>query len=124
MVKFLVSIAALGLFLTGLLKAAIFWGWFSGIPSFYFATLIFISFVTVIVYAYLHNQKQSDSFTLMFLLLLVVKLLACLAYAIVIVLKDKPGAPPNIIAFLAIYVLCTVVETSFLYSRNKAGFKG
>jgi hypothetical protein len=48
---------------------------------------------------------------------MVVKLLACFAYNLVMILEDRTGAAFNVIYFMVVYFLFTALEIAFLYRR-------
>ena len=56
-------------------------------------------------------------FVQLYLLSMAVKLLASLAYCLLMVLDDRQGAILNVIYFLIIYILYTSLEIGFLYRR-------
>jgi hypothetical protein len=53
----------------------------------------------------------------LYLLSMVVKLIAFLAYNLVMVLDDRKGAMANVLYFLLVYFIFTAVEIAFLYKR-------
>jgi len=99
-------------------------GWIEKQPSHYIQTLVLVAFVTIVIYGYLYRLKSPDSFTQFYLLLMVVKVFAFLAYNIVIVLESRENAAYNVIFFLITYFLFTGLEIAFLYfhvSSRKEG---
>jgi hypothetical protein len=87
-------------------------------PSFLFQTSFFLVFTTVIVYRYLHRVANPEDFVRLYLGMIVLKLIACLGYAVVIVMEDKAGAAGNVTFFLVVYVLLTGLEVGFLYRKR------
>ena len=53
-----------------------------------------------------------------YLLTIVLKLLVSLGYAVVIMLLDKAGAVPNVLFFLLLYIVFTILEVIHLF-RNR-----
>lgn len=90
-------------------------GWIEEKPTFFVPTLILVTFVTIVIYTYLYRLKNPDSFTQFYLLLMVVKVFAFLAYNIAIVLNNRADAAPNVIFFLLTYFIFTGLEIGFLY---------
>jgi hypothetical protein len=56
----------------------------------------------------------------MYLLSMAIKLIAYLAYNVLIVLKDKPHAVQNVVFFMIVYFLFTALEIGFLYRHLNA----
>lgn len=88
--------------------------WIAALPSFFYPTVILLAFSTILIFKYLYRLEGSQ-FTQFYLLLMMVKLVAYLAYNLVIVLQDRAGAVANVLAFLALYLLYTATEIAFLY---------
>jgi hypothetical protein len=89
----------------------------SGLPSFFFQTLIFLVFSTAVIYAYLQKAATPGFFVQLYLLTMAVKLLAYSAYNFIIVLRDKQGAFANVVFFMLMYGLFTALEIAFLYRK-------
>ena len=88
--------------------------WVDTLPSFFYPTVILLAFSTVLIFKYLYKLEGSQ-FTQFYLLLMMVKLVAYLAYNLVIVLQDRAGAVANVLTFLALYLVYTATEIAFLY---------
>lgn len=114
MIRFSIVVITVAILAVSLGKAAVALNWVEQLPSFFYPTLILLAFSTVVIYKYLHNLKGSQ-FTQFYLLLMMIKLVAYLAYNVVIVLDDRAGAVQNVVTFLVIYLVYTVVEIVFLY---------
>lgn len=97
------------------MQVAVSFGWPGRVPSFALVTLLFLYFATAVIYGYLHRLRGSTSFIQFYLFLMVVKLVGYLGYNVVIVVKHKPGAMANVVFFLLVYFVFTVLEISFLY---------
>lgn len=115
MIKFILA----SLLVSGTIAAGVIYGvdagWIEKQPSHYIQTLVLVAFVTIVIYGYLYRLKSPDSFTQFYLLLMVVKVFAFLAYNIVIVLESRENAAYNVIFFLITYFLFTGLEIAFLY---------
>jgi hypothetical protein len=75
-----------------------------------------VAFITTVIFVYLYRMGTS-MFVQFYLLSLAVKLLACLAYAVIIVMKDRSGAVANGVYLLVVYFTFTALEVSLLYRR-------
>ena len=89
----------------------------SGLPSFFFQTLIFLVFSTGVIYVYLDKAASPGFFVQLYLLTMAVKLLAYGAYNFVVILQDRPGAGENVVFFMIAYGLFTALEIAFLYRK-------
>jgi hypothetical protein len=115
-------------FVVLILSAVAIWGlswlaheqaWIPKLPSFFYQTLIFLSFGTGLMFRYLYRINKPDTFVQFYLLMMVVKILAFGAYAFFIVLEDRAGATYNIVFFLICYFIFTVLEIGFLFQKTK-----
>ena len=86
-------------------------------PSFFYQTLILVPLSTFFIYRYLVRLAKPSLFTQFYLLSMVVKLIAYLAYNLVMVLEDRAGALANVSFFLVLYVIFTILEVAFLYQK-------
>lgn len=91
--------------------------WLPEIPSFLFETTWLVAFVTTVIFIYLYRPHSASHFVQLYMLSTVVKLLAYLAYSLIMILKDRPGAVMNVLYFLALYFIFTAVEIVFLHRR-------
>jgi hypothetical protein len=89
----------------------------SGLPSFFYQTLIFLVFSTGVIYGYLYKAGSTGFFVQLYLLTMAVKMLAYGAYIFIIVHQDKQGAFANVVFFMIIYGLFTALEIGFLYRK-------
>jgi hypothetical protein len=90
-------------------------GWISQVPSLFIPTTILLFIITAVICRYLNRFKTSPLFTQFYLLSMVVKLLTALCYCVLVVLDSRDGAVANVVYFLALYVVYTVIEIMFLY---------
>ena len=91
--------------------------WIARKPSFLHESTWLVAFATSLIFFYLYRWAKPKLFVQLYLLSMVVKLLACFAYTLLMILQDKDGAVPNVIYFLAIYILFTTLEIAFLYRK-------
>ncbi len=96
-----------------------FWlqGWIPGVPSFMYFTTGVVAFLTTVIFAYLYAMDSPSMFVRFYLLSLVIKILAALAYCVVMVLKDPAGRTINVVYFLVVYLAFTALEIVLLYRR-------
>lgn len=92
-------------------------GAISTIPSFLYESTWLMAFVTTVIFMYLYRVAKPTHFVQLYLLSMVVKLLACFAFALLMVLTDRPGAIPNTVYFLVVYFIFTSFEIAFLYRK-------
>lgn len=98
-------------------------GWIAQIPSFLYETTWLVAFVTSVLFLYLYRMARPSAFVQLYLLSLAVKLLACLAYSVLMILEDRNGAVTNVLYFLVIYFLFTTLEIATLYRKISASSK-
>jgi hypothetical protein len=91
--------------------------WITILPSFFYQTLIFLFFGTGLLFIYLYRFDKPDFFVQLYLLTMAVKLLAYGAYNFFMVLEDKMGARQNVVWFMILYFIFTVLEIGFLYRK-------
>lgn len=91
--------------------------WLSTLPSFLHQTAIFLVFTTSVIFIYLYKINKPDFFVQLYLLTMAVKLLAYGAYTVFMILEDRKGASQNVVFFLVLYVILTVMEIAFLYRK-------
>jgi hypothetical protein len=113
-IRFSLVVFAISILVVVLAIAAVDNHWIGTLPSFFYPTVILLAFSTILIFKYLYKQEGSQ-FTKFYLLLMMVKLVAYLAYNLVIVLQDSAGAVGNVLAFLLLYLIYTATEIAFLY---------
>jgi hypothetical protein len=89
-------------------------------PSFLYPTTVLLALVTLMLYRYLQRQKEPQFFVQLYLATMAFKLLVSCGYVFTIAVLDKPGAFPNVLYFLCLYVVFTAVEVAFLYHKNSS----
>jgi hypothetical protein len=92
-------------------------GWIAQTPSFLYETTWFVAFTTTVLFIYLYRSAKPSLFVQLYLLSMAVKLVACFAFNLLMILDDKAGAVRNVLYFLVVYVLFTALEIVFLYRR-------
>lgn len=87
------------------------------VPVFYYKKeiILFIAFITTVIYGYARRFIGTPYFVHMFLLSLVVKLLASVIFLLFVVLPDTAHANASIILFMPVYMVFTALEIGFLY---------
>ena len=91
-------------------------GFLNDFPSYFWQTLIFLNFATILIYHYL-TRRVSTAFVQHYLLTMVIKLFAYCLYNVVIILLDRENAGENVGLFLFTYLIFTVLELFFLYRK-------
>ena len=117
MFRFLIAAAVLTLSLPPLVSYLFDQGYVSRIPSFLHESTWLVATLTSIIFVYLYRMGKPALFVQFYLLSLVVKLIACLTYTLVIILKSRSGAVANVVYLLAVYFLYTALEIAFLYRK-------
>jgi hypothetical protein len=120
LLRFIIAVAILTAGLPPILSFVSQKTWISGLPSFLHESTWLVAFITTIIFVYLyrlHRLGKPGIFVQFYLLSMVVKLLACFAYTILIILEDRPGAVANVVYLLIVYFLYTALEITFLYRR-------
>lgn len=117
MVRFLVSLLALGLLISGSLFTALRLDWISQAPSYHVEILIFVFLTTLILFSYLHRAAPGPHFVQLYLLTMVLKILGYGAFGLIVILSDRPGAASNALLFIITYFMFTATEVIFLYRK-------
>jgi ABC-type multidrug transport system permease subunit len=87
------------------------------LPSYFFQTLIFLLFGTSILFVFLYKFDKHGFFVQLYLLTMAVKLVAYGTYNFVMILDDANGAAQNVVWFMMLYFIFTMVEIGFLYRK-------
>ena len=80
-----------------------------------------VALFTIILFVYLFRSDKGSYFVQLYLLSMVIKLIGYLAYNLVIILEDRKAASGNVVYFLMVYFIFTVVEIGFLYRKISPG---
>ncbi|MEO7988291.1 MAG: hypothetical protein ABI663_02040 [Chryseolinea sp.] len=118
MIRFFVVLLSSALLIGGLVWMAHELLWIAKFPSFFYQTLIFLTFGTGLMFRYLYRINKPEMFVQFYLFMMVVKILAFGAYAFFIVLKDRVGATYNIVFFMICYFIFTALEIAFLFRKT------
>lgn len=124
MIRFCLVLAGFGVALATLTWIAFQLLWISQFPSFFYQTTFFLLFSTATIFAYLYRVNKPEFFVQLYLLTMALKLLAYGAYNLLMILKDKVGASVNVVYFMALYAVFTVLEIAFLYRKNSGSAPG
>jgi len=79
-----------------------------------------MAFITTVIYLYLYRSRNESHFVQLYLLSMVVKLIACLAFIVLIVLEHRQRAVANAMYFVVVYAVFTATEIGFLYRQISA----
>jgi hypothetical protein len=114
--KFIIALAATALVLLGVLQLCIYNHWLDNAPSFSRESIALLFITNLIIFYYL-NRLSKDIFVQLYLLSMTLKILAYASFILIIILKNKDGAPANVVFFLIAYSIFTALEVAFLYKR-------
>jgi hypothetical protein len=117
LIPFLITAAALAFGLPPFVDFIHRQGWLSALPSFLYVTTWLIALTTAILFIYLYRSEKRRFFVQFYLLSMVVKLVAYLAYNLIVILQDRSGAFANVLYFLLVYFMFTAIEIGFLYRK-------
>jgi len=91
--------------------------WITALPSFFIQTTIFLLFGTGLLYIYLYRFNKPDFFIHLYLATMALKLLAYGGYNFFMIIEDRDGAVRNVVWFMTLYFIFTVLEIAFLYQK-------
>ncbi len=117
MFRFLVPAAILTIGLPPMVSFLYRHDWIPRLPSFLYESTWLAAFLTTIIFVYLYRQANPSLFVQLYLLSMAVKLIACVAYCLLMILQDRPGGGANITYFLVAYILFTALEIALLYRK-------
>ena len=117
MIRFFLTLAGVAIILIIASYALVRQNWIEILPSYFFQTLILLLFGTCLIYIYLYRFNKEGLFVHVYLLTIVVKLLAYGAYIFFIITVDHNGAISNVIWFMLLYFIFTLLEIIFLYQK-------
>lgn len=86
-------------------------------PTFLYQTVIFLTFTTGIIYGYLYRVGKPDIFVQLYLFMMAVKLMGYGGYAFFMITSDRVGATANVVFFMSLYFIFTILEILFLYNK-------
>ena len=117
MLKFILATSFSALTVVGAYYLAEYISWINALPSFFKEIVIFTVLTTIVIYGYLNRFVNTSYFVQMFLLSMIIKMIASLAFITLIVFEDQAGVGPNVALFLLLYMLLTALEIVFLYPQ-------
>ncbi len=114
MLKFSITLSLLTLLIGGVV-----WAGNLPFPSYFFQSLILLYAGTAGLYYYLLKVRQTrpDFFVQLYLLTIAVKLLAYGAYLGYVIWDDPESSGANVVFFMSVYILFTVLEVGFLWRK-------
>ena len=116
MFKFLASIAALCAGIVVFIYFGIMQHWIT-MPSHAWKILAFLTISTIGIFGWLNSHSNNQTFTQVYLLSIVCKLLTYGVFILLIIFSDRPGAALNAGFFIAVYFAFTAVEVGFLFKK-------
>lgn len=117
MIPFFIVVIAVSVALPPAVTSLYEQGWLLQRPTFLYETTWLVAFATSVIFVYLYRWGKAGYFVQLYLLSMALKLIACLAYCIFMILEDRQGAVPNVLYFMAIYFVLTALEIGFLYRK-------
>lgn len=117
MIRFILALAASTVLLVVASYIMLINEWVEALPSYYIQTLVLLLFGTIVLYVYLFRFDRQDLFVHVYLLSMVVKLLAYGAYNFFVITDDENGAVGNVVWFMIVYLLFTLLEIAFLFQK-------
>jgi hypothetical protein len=96
--------------------------WISQPPTFTLEILLFLLFITALIYRYLvrFSPQGPEAVTRFYLLSIALKLIGGCTLIAAIIVMDNAGAGGNVILFLSGYALFTAAEIVFLLQLKKS----
>jgi len=96
--------------------------WISAIPSFTIEIILFLFFITALIYRYIYRfaPQGSEVVSRFYLLSIALKLLGGCSLVTAIIILDKANAVANVVLFLIGYLVFTIAEIAFLIRLKKA----
>jgi hypothetical protein len=114
LLKFLIALSVVTLVILGMT-------WMSNIPlpTYCYKSLILLFAGTAGLYYYLVKIRETrpDFFVQMYLLTIAVKLLAYGAYLGLVIWMEPDAAVSNVVFFMTVYILFTILEVGFLWRK-------
>ena len=117
MIRFLVVLLVAAITTAGLTILAKHLSWIDSLPSFFYQTILFLTFATFVVFRYLYRIEKPDFFVRLYLLTVALKFVAYGAFNLIVIVEDRNGAAQNVAFFMLVYFLFTLLEVVFLYRK-------
>jgi len=114
--------ALIGVFLFLGVKAFVVLNWLKISPSYTLETVLFLFFITSLIYRYIFRfaSKGPEVVSQFYLLSIAIKLLGGCSFIVAISVLDKPNMTGNVVLFLVGYIVFTIAEIAFLIHLKKA----
>ncbi|HEX5171166.1 MAG TPA: hypothetical protein VFW11_18445 [Cyclobacteriaceae bacterium] len=116
MLRFFFALTAVALIVWAGLEISIYKNWIPGAPSFS-KEILFLLFITTLIIFFKLIQIKENAFVQFYLLSMAIKILAYVSFNLAVILSDKKGASSNVLFFMIVYILFTILEIAFLYRR-------
>ncbi|HEY5824708.1 MAG TPA: hypothetical protein VIT44_10095 [Cyclobacteriaceae bacterium] len=96
--------------------------WIQKPPSYTLVIILFLFFITSLIYRYIFRfaSHGPETVTRFYLLSIVLKLLGGCSFIAAIMVMDKEGTPGNVVLFLLGYIIFTIAEVVFLMRLKSA----
>lgn len=117
MILFFVFAAVFALTFPPLAQFAAAQDWIPEVPTFLYETTWLVAIITGILFVYLYRSKRGTWFVQLYLLSMVAKIVAYLVYNTIVVLDAPRHATANVLYFLIVYLVFTVLEIALLYRK-------
>jgi hypothetical protein len=116
LIRFIAALLITSFLLAGMTYLVVHGRYLEEFPSYFWTTLIFLNFSTLIIFFYL-IRAGSGTLIQLYLLTMVLKLFAYCGYNLLIILRDRENAGINVGFFMIAYLIFTTLELVFLYRR-------
>ena len=117
MIRFFAVLSVAALAIAGITMLAVRMTWIDALPSFFYQTILFLLFATLVVFRYLYKADNPGFFVQLYLLTMALKFIAYGAFNLIVIREDPTGAAKNVAFFMLIYLVFTVLEVVFLYRK-------
>jgi hypothetical protein len=99
-----------------------FFNWIERPPSYRLEIILFLFFITSLIYRYIFRfaSKGPEVVSQFYLLSIAMKLLGGCSFIAAIIFLDRPNMAGNVILFLIAYIVFTASEIAFLIHLKKA----
>lgn len=117
-----ISFAAVASLLYFTIRAMVSIGWLPDKPSYALEVILYVVFITALIYRYIlrFSAQGPETTTQFYLLSIALKLFAGCAFVTAIAVLDKAGARGNVVLFLVSYIIFTGLEVMFLKKALKS----
>lgn len=95
-------------------------GWLSSPAGAIFGINITLTVITFFAYWIVSRSEDARTFTQIYLVTIVIKIIATCGLAVALVFLDPSNARPNVVFLLILYLIYTVIEVAFLVASRRA----